>query len=113
MREFIKIKENKKGKHKKLSVEISQYLTIEDVSELKNSILERINSCNSVAVNMKKMENIDVSGLQLLFATERKAHELGIEYSLTLEANDELKSLLSHSGFGKLLTEIQNINQVN
>jgi MFS superfamily sulfate permease-like transporter len=108
MRDFIKIKEHKRGKSKNLLIEIKNYLTIDDVSELHREITKRIDKVQSVSFVMEAMENIDVGGLQLFYATQKKAEDLGIAFDFKLTAQPELENLLKNAGFEQITEKINN-----
>lgn len=87
---------------KKVTYKIEKDFSINNVEIVKNEINEIINKSQSFHLEMKNLENFDLSAVQLIHALKKK---LGNEFSYSLEIKDEIKTIIQHSGFEYLLNK--------
>lgn len=87
-------------------------MTIYSAAELKGALLDGLNRCRRLEINLSQVSEMDSAGLQLLYLVKREAAALGRQVALaahspaTLEVLD-LYSLSSHFGDPVLITKEQ------
>lgn len=85
-------------------------MTIYSATELKGALLDGLNRCGQLEINLSQVSEMDSAGLQLLYLLKREAAHLNKQVSLvahspaTLEALD-LYDMTSHFGDPVLLSE--------
>jgi anti-sigma B factor antagonist len=85
-------------------------MTIYSAAELKGALLDGLNRCAQLEINLSQVSEMDSAGLQLLYLVKREAAHLNRNVSLvahspaTLEVLD-LYSMTSHFGDPVLISE--------
>jgi anti-anti-sigma regulatory factor len=74
-------------------------VTIQHVSDLKNSLVEAIESAGQVTVDVSATTAVDVAGVQLLYASRRFSTARGKKMCLRLGNNTRFADFLEEVGF--------------
>lgn len=83
------------------SIELSGRLVLETSFQLKNELVAAVNNLNNnVIINIFELEDMDLSGAQLLIAFIRQMDHLKINYQFNWNIDEEQKSLFSNVGLG-------------
>jgi anti-anti-sigma regulatory factor len=70
---------------------------------IKTQLLKALETENSVYIDCKDINKIDLSILQLLIATQKETLGTSQKITFNLELPDTLQPMVSHSGFNKFL----------
>jgi anti-anti-sigma regulatory factor len=87
----------------KARMTIKKELTIYTVLEIKEYFLEAIEKYNELDIRIKKVENIDLSFIQLIESLKKTGEEYGKALSISAELADETRTLVENSGFDPIL----------
>ncbi len=91
------------GKSDKLATfKIEKDFSIYNIEQVKNELDDIIEKYPSFHLNLKNMDNFDLSSIQLLHSLKNK---LGDEFNYTIDVKDEIKTIIKHSGFEYLLNK--------
>lgn len=74
-------------------------VTIQNVEDLKNALVDAINSAKQVTVDVSSTTAVDVAGVQLLCAGHRFSTSCGKKMSLWLGVNKRFADFLEEVGF--------------
>jgi MFS superfamily sulfate permease-like transporter len=91
------------GKSDKLAAfKIEKDCSIFNIEQVKNELDDIIDKYPSFHLELKNMDNFDLSSIQLLHSLKNK---LGDEFTYSIEVKDEIKTIIKHSGFEYLLNK--------
>ncbi len=91
------------GKSDKIAVfKIEKDFSVYNIEQVKKELDEIIEKNPSFRLEMKNMDNFDLSSIQLLHSLKNK---LGDEFSYTIEVKEEIKTIIKHAGFEYLLNK--------
>jgi MFS superfamily sulfate permease-like transporter len=91
------------GKSDKIAVfKIEKDFSIYNIEQVKKELDEIIEKNPSFKLEMKNMDNFDLSSIQLLHSLKNK---LGDEFNYSIEVKEEIKTIIKHSGFEYLLNK--------
>ncbi|MBN1118449.1 MAG: hypothetical protein JXA77_14655 [Bacteroidales bacterium] len=91
-----------KKKKQPVFIHIGQQLTIEYIDAIYNELTEAFQK--KVGIKMETLiEEIDLTGIQLLLFTRKKAEQENIDLDLKIKYSDNVRNLLSSTGFAELL----------
>jgi DNA-binding transcriptional regulator GbsR (MarR family) len=76
--------------------------SLNNISQVKNELDEIIDKNKEFHLELKNIENFDLSSIQLLHALKNK---LGNGFSYSLSVKDEIKTIIMHSGFDNLVNK--------
>jgi anti-anti-sigma factor len=93
----ITIHQNKRSK--KLEIKISSSLTVENIDELKSKILSSLDLNKQVIVNLEKIANIDICGIQFLYSLQQEVKQRELAFEMNFDADEEVTTLLKKTGF--------------
>jgi anti-anti-sigma factor len=93
----ITIHQNKHSK--KLEIKISSSLTVENIDELKSKILSSLDLNKQVIVNLEKIANIDICGIQFLYSLQQEVKQRELAFEMNFDADEEVTTLLKKTGF--------------
>jgi MFS superfamily sulfate permease-like transporter len=79
---------------------IEKDFSITNVEAIKNELAELTSGTQSFKLELKNLENFDLSSIQLLHALKNKLND---KFSFSIEVKDEIKTIINHSGFEYLL----------
>ncbi|MCJ2183967.1 STAS domain-containing protein [Novosphingobium sp. 1949] len=80
-------------------VTLGQSATIRTVHEVRNALLEGFEKDGAVTVDAARVEEVDLSLIQLLDAARTHAAAKGLAFALTAPANAALAAMLERNGF--------------
>jgi len=92
VKEEIPIKEE-------ITLVLDSKLTIEKAGELKNKLLKTIESANNIKLDISNINEIDLSGIQLLCSAHRTCNNLNKKLSLTGKKNDIFNNTTKSAGY--------------
>jgi anti-anti-sigma regulatory factor len=76
-------------------------MTINHIGELKDRLVEALDSAEQVTVDVSAATAIDVAGLQLLCACHRSSTERGKRMCLRIGGNVQFSQFLDETGFAQ------------
>ena len=88
---------------KNAQIDAGNALTIENISRIKNDFDTLIDKSNEVEIVSKKMEAIDLTGVQLLTYIQQQAEKNKKTVRFALKLNDEQTKMLERCGFDQTL----------
>jgi hypothetical protein len=95
---------NKSTKKKRVTaIKIDSGLTIDITSEILNKFKKLVADKKPVKIQSEIIDNIDLSGIQLLFAMKKTGTSQETKFQLSF--SDNAKELITKSGFGELILE--------
>lgn len=87
-------------KDKKSIVSVGEDLTISVVTDLKETLMQALNQSDLLTIDLESVQNIDVSGVQLLCSSNRHFEKMKKKLVLKTGKNNEyFKSFLIESGY--------------
>ena len=86
-------------KKKEAQILLKGNLTIDNIENIKSSILSAIITYKKIILKLNNVENIDISVLQLLYSLYNSQNELNTEISIELNLNNDLALLINNAGF--------------
>ncbi len=85
-------------------LDFSDNLTIDEAISIKESLSETMGKGENILIKGKKINNIDLTFVQLLKSFERTCIKEGKNISIDLELPEEIQALLTNSGIQLLKT---------
>lgn len=79
-------------------VKLAGAIDVAAASELKRILLEALQSCSELCIDVGDAQCIDATGVQLLWAAEKHAHNVGISFSIAGTLNNEALAMLTEAG---------------
>ena len=92
-----------KKSENKAQMVVEKELTIYTVLEIKENFLEAIDHFDALDIQIKNVENIDLSFIQLIESLRKTAEEYDKQISISAELIDETKALVNNAGFDPIL----------
>lgn len=99
--ENVSIKHNKRSKN--LEINISKFFTVENIDDLKANLQNSLENSKEINLNLQTIDNIDIGGIQFIYALQKEATERKIKFNLSFDGNDEISILLKKTGFENFL----------
>lgn len=92
-------------KHGKIErIDMGGLIVLETAFQLKNELVAVANNLsNHVIINIFKLEELDLSGVQLLVAFIRQMDQMKINYRFNWNIEEEQKALFANVGLGNEL----------
>lgn len=82
-------------------IEIGGLITLETAFQLKNELVAVVNNLsNHVIINIFELEELDLSGVQLIVAFIRQMDQMKINYRFNWNIEEEQKALFANVGLG-------------
>jgi len=75
--------------------------TIAGIESLEQRLSEALESSSKVLLNLSHVSNMDLAGIQLLYAAKREADARGVVLHLTGTASDAVREAMEAGGFVK------------
>ena len=88
---------------KGVTVLLNGDLTLQNSEDIKQELSSIVGKYLKITIKSDNIENIDLSYIQLLFSIYFYQKKLSINVDIDMKLNDELESLVKHSGFGNIL----------
>jgi regulator of replication initiation timing len=85
---------------KKPIFRIEKDFSITNIEHIKQELNDLMEKNTSFHLELKNLDNFDLSSIQLLHAVKTKMKE---NFTFTIELKDENKTIIKHSGFEYLL----------
>lgn len=82
---------------------IKKELSINNVSEVKEKLIKEINQNDEIKIILKKIDYIDLPGLQLLVSARKTIVNKGKKVSFSFDLSKEMDVIFKNSGFNSLL----------
>lgn len=79
------------------SIIVEGDMTIYSVAEVKNSIVENLDNCSTLNINLSMITKIDTAGFQLLLLAKRESEKRNISLSF-IEPNQEVEHIFKLYG---------------
>jgi ABC-type transporter Mla MlaB component len=86
-----------------IAIVFSGQLTISSIKKMTESIKANIDNPEKVLINVKDVENLDLTFIQLIQSIKNSGKKNGYEVSVSMKLPEDLSSLLINAGFGNLL----------
>lgn len=90
-------------RERKARMTIEKELTIYTALEIKEYFLNALEKFDEIKVQIKDVENIDLSFIQLIESLRKTAEEYDKKLEISAELQDGTRSLVENSGFDPLL----------
>lgn len=84
---------------------LSGSLTIQHASALQQLFLQQLAAGSGLHLQLQKVEELDLAGVQLLLALQKALHAQQLPYRLQLELTPLTRSLLEAAGLSSLLNQ--------
>ena len=82
---------------------VEKELTIYTVLEIKENFIEAIGQYDALDIQIRNVENLDLSFIQLIESLRKTAEEYGKKITISAELVNETRSLVENSGFDPIL----------
>ena len=86
-------------------------MTIQNAGEIRNALLEAFSEGEGVRLEMGKVAEIDLAGLQLLCAAHKTSMADNKHFSINGIDNEAIKSVIRDAGFPRYTGCVQDINK--
>ena len=80
-------------------IRLEGVIDISCAAELKALLLQALESGKTVRVSVEEAVDLDVTAFQLLWAAEREARGLGVEFAFAGRVAEHFSAELAHAGF--------------
>lgn len=101
-RKALEIPKVKKGEPVKAILYIDDELSFINAAQIKEDILKGLSEFDSLSIQAH-IAHLDLTGVQLLYSIKKTCETLNKEVTYNIKMNDELKYLISRSGFKDLV----------
>jgi len=78
-------------------------LTYNEVDEIKKKITPTIQKYDELNIQLRNIENLDLTCIQLLFAFQKSFRALNKKLTFDIELPNDIKALIEHSGFSQII----------
>lgn len=99
----IQVIPSKQKGEKKATIILENELTIFTIEKLKNKMLETFEHYDTIEFNLKKVHNIDLTFIQLLFSLKNTAQKRNKKISLQADISEDIRLLLNNADLNKVL----------
>lgn len=82
---------------------IKKELSINNVTDVKDKLIKAINEHNQIDIILKKVDYIDLPGLQMLVSARKTVVNSGKKISFSFDFSKEMNDIFKNSGFNALL----------
>jgi len=82
----------------RIVIQLEDSVTLNSASELHDLLLQALNFRKPIAVDVRRVTEIDLSAIQLLFAAREEAVRMGILLSAMDSISESVRSLIRESG---------------
>jgi len=79
---------------------------IASAAELKTSLIQALEPGHALSIALDRCTHLDVTAVQLLWAAERKAKALGVEFTLAGAVPEPVSATLREAGFENLTIHV-------
>ena len=90
-------------KENKARMVVEKELTIYTVLEIKENFIEALGQYDHLDIQIRNVENIDLSFIQLIESLRKTAEEYEKEISISAELRNETRNLVENGGFDPIL----------
>ncbi|GEM_PF-6727660 len=74
-------------------------LTIQNLEEVKNQVVEAVKHCERMEVVVRNVEGLDLACIQLFFSMRETFARSNRKINFDIDLPDEIKSIVEHAGF--------------
>ena len=82
---------------------IKKELSINNVTEVTEKLIKTIKNYENIDIILKKVDYIDLPGLQMLVSSRKTIVNLGKKVSFSFDFSSEMNEIFKNSGFNALL----------
>jgi MFS superfamily sulfate permease-like transporter len=97
----LEIPKPKKGEPAKAILYIDDELSFINADEIKLDILKHLNEFDQLLIQAN-IAHLDLTGVQLLYSIQKSCETFNKQVTYNIKMNEELKNLISRSGFKEL-----------
>ena len=87
---------------KELTIKVKDEINTANAPDFENEIINEIGNFDSLILDCENLEYISSAGLRVLILVQKKLQSQQIPFTI-INVNDTIKSILSMSGFDKIL----------
>ena len=84
-------------------VEFNGQLNINNIEKIAKDLKTNLNFGNSLNIVIKKVENIDLAFIQLIYSLKIKGKKEQNEVSISIDIPKDLKNLIINAGFSEFI----------
>jgi ABC-type transporter Mla MlaB component len=88
---------------KSVLVTLSGELSIQNIVDIKDSLIALLKDYDSMEIVTKKVESFDIACVQIFYALSRSASHLNKKVTYQIDLPEEIQSVIAHSGLQNLL----------
>lgn len=92
-----------KNGQKECNITLEGNLTLQNIAEIKNNLLSRMNGHSAYTLSLVNVKDIDLSFLQVVLALDKYLEQRGKKFDVKFEIPDEMAKLLINAGFEDIL----------
>jgi anti-anti-sigma regulatory factor len=89
------------------TIRLEGAIEIASAGELKALLIEALESGRAVRVAVEETADLDVTAMQLLYATRRAAKASGVTFEFQGQAPKRILAALAHAGLEKFVTDVE------
>lgn len=86
------------------TVELSGSLAINHIEKIYDELSNHIDLAKNLQINVKAVENIDITFIQVLLSLKKEYNDLGLTLNISMDLSDDSWSLLHNAGFKNQFT---------
>lgn len=86
-----------------VKITIKKELSINNLAEMKEKLKKAINEHQQIDIILKKIDYIDLPGLQLLVSARKTVINKGKKITFSFDFSKEMQDIFNNSGFNALL----------
>ena len=87
---------------KELTIKVKDEINTANAPDFENEIINEVGNFDSLILDCENLEYISSAGLRVLILVQKKLQSQQIPFTI-INVNDTIKSILSMSGFDKIL----------
>lgn len=99
----MQIKSSTKKGESHANILLENELTIFSIESMKDKIIETVLKYDDIKIELKNVDNMDLSFVQLLYSIKITANKLNKKVSFDVSLSDDIKSLFNNSDLSKVL----------
>jgi anti-anti-sigma factor len=96
--------QSNRDEHPSKTLTLAGELTVANVVRIREEILQAFNEAEQVMIDLAKVTDIDVAGLQLLCASQRFARDKRKKMVLVTGGNVHFNEIIAEAGFSQWVT---------
>ncbi len=93
------VKKAEKGGKKSATVTITEEISLNNAEQFKENFQKLIDENESISINLKNINAIDLPGIQLLYSVLKTGKKQKKEIKIDLQVTGEIEAIMEHAGF--------------